>query len=347
MDRRSWLWRRKSSDKSPAETDSSGSFSSYSERFTDDQVYPTHNPQSPEVTSKALPAAEEIYDDVKTLTEKLSAALLNISVKEDLVKQHAKVAEEAVSGWEKAETELSLLKQQLEAVRKKNSELENRVGHLDAALKECMRQLRQAREEQEQRISEAFSRKTSEWEFMKSELERKLDELQAQLQTAKSEAAASVDSNLQQKLEAAAKDNTSLKQELLSQAEELEIRIMEQDLSTQAAETASKQHLESITKIAKLEAECRRLKAIAHKYSLANDHKSMTASLICADSLTDSQSDSGERQLLAESDAHKISALEIKECEPSSSDSWASALISEFDQFKIIRLLEETSWSVL
>lgn len=35
---------------------------------------------------------------MKTLTEKLSAALLNISAKEDLVKQHAKVAEEAVSG---------------------------------------------------------------------------------------------------------------------------------------------------------------------------------------------------------------------------------------------------------
>lgn len=35
---------------------------------------------------------------MKILTEKLSAALRNISAKEDLVKQHAKVAEEAVSG---------------------------------------------------------------------------------------------------------------------------------------------------------------------------------------------------------------------------------------------------------
>jgi len=35
---------------------------------------------------------------VHTLTGKLSAALLNISAKEDLVKQNAKVAEEAVSG---------------------------------------------------------------------------------------------------------------------------------------------------------------------------------------------------------------------------------------------------------
>ena len=30
--------------------------------------------------------------------DKLSAALVNISAKEDLVKQHAKVAEEAVAG---------------------------------------------------------------------------------------------------------------------------------------------------------------------------------------------------------------------------------------------------------
>lgn len=39
MDRRSWLWRRKSSEKSPGETESSGSISSHSERFSDEQVY--------------------------------------------------------------------------------------------------------------------------------------------------------------------------------------------------------------------------------------------------------------------------------------------------------------------
>lgn len=38
MDRRSRLWRRKSSEKSPGETESSGSMSSHSERFSDDQV---------------------------------------------------------------------------------------------------------------------------------------------------------------------------------------------------------------------------------------------------------------------------------------------------------------------
>lgn len=35
---------------------------------------------------------------MKDLTAKLQAALLNIKAKEDLVRQHAKVAEEAVTG---------------------------------------------------------------------------------------------------------------------------------------------------------------------------------------------------------------------------------------------------------
>ncbi|XP_065875478.1 filament-like plant protein 3 [Euphorbia lathyris] len=280
MDRRSWLWRRKSSEKSPAEIDAS-SFSSHSERFSDDQAYTIHNPQSPEITSK-LVTGEETNDDVRSLGNKLSAALLNISAKENLIKQHAKVAEEAVSGWEKAEKELLTVKQQLEAATKKNLGLEDRVVHLDAALKECVRQLRQAREEQEQKISEAVARKTRQWESIKSELECKLVELQTQLQT--TVAATSVDSDLKKKLEAAEEENSSLKSELLSQAEEIEIRIMERDLSIQAAETASKQHLECIKKVAKLEAECRRLKTIARKATPATDHQSLTASSSCSDS---------------------------------------------------------------
>lgn len=61
------------------------------------KVYPAQTTLSPEVTSKAAPNEEEVTD-VKTLTDKLAAAFLKISAKEDLVKQHAKVAEEAVSG---------------------------------------------------------------------------------------------------------------------------------------------------------------------------------------------------------------------------------------------------------
>lgn len=69
---------------------------------------PDHNTQSPEVSSKAVAITEnveesslkteDINNSVKKLTERLSAALVNVSAKEDLVKQHAKVAEEAVAG---------------------------------------------------------------------------------------------------------------------------------------------------------------------------------------------------------------------------------------------------------
>ncbi|KAM7523505.1 hypothetical protein LguiA_013407 [Lonicera macranthoides] len=298
MDRRSWLWRRKSSEKSPGETESSGSISSHSERFYDDQVYSSHHTQSPEVTSKAVPIdEEEINDSVKALTEKLSAALLHISAKEDLVKQHSKVAEEAVSGWEKAEKEVSSLKQQLDAFTHKNSALEDRVGHLDGALKECLRQLRHVREEHDRKIHEC--------ESTKSELENQLVKLQSQLQTAKSEPPTSIDTDdLHIQLEAMKKENLTLKLELDSRLEELELRTIERDLSTQAAETASKQHLDSIKKVAKLEAECRWLKAMAHK---------ATTSSVYVESVTDCQSERG---------------LEPSECEPSQYASWASSALT-------------------
>ncbi|KAJ4967189.1 hypothetical protein NE237_019038 [Protea cynaroides] len=335
MDRRSWLWRRKASEKSPGETESSGSISSLSERFSDDQDTSRASPnrtQSPEVTSKVSVNGEDVNDELKSLKQKLSAALLNISAKEDLVKQHAKVAEEAVSGWEKAETEVVTLKQQLEVAALKNSALDDRVGQLDGALKECVRQLRQAREEQEQKIHEAVVKKTREWESAKFEFESNLVELQIQVEAAKAEA--SVDPDLCLRLESAEKESAALKQELLARVEELEVTTLERDLSTQAAETASKQHLESIKKMAKLEAECRRLRATSRKASFINDHKSAAASSIYVESLTDSQSDSGERLLTMEADSRKMSTLDTIEREPSCSDSWASALIAELDQFK-------------
>ncbi|KAL1531534.1 filament-like plant protein 3 [Salvia divinorum] len=308
MDRRSWLWRRKSSEKSPSgETESLGSVSSHSERFSDDQILSNHNIQSPEVTSKAAPD-DELNDNVKALSEKLSAALLNIGAKEDLVKQHAKVAEEAVSGWETAENEVLVLKKHNDSLIQKNFALEERVDHLDGALKECLRQLRQAREDQEEKIYGALANRSSEWESEKSELENRLSELHNQLRDAKSDA--SVLAEVRSKLEAAEKENTMLKMRLLSKEEELELRITESDMSVYTAENASKQHLDSKKKVAKLEAECRRLKALVKKATLANDHQSVTTSSVYVESFTDSQSDNGERMLFMENDSCRISGFE-------------------------------------
>ena len=265
MDRRSWLWRRKSSEKSPGETESTGSVSSHSERFSDDQ-----RSQSPELNSKPVTREEEATADIKILTERLSAALLNVSLKEDLAKQHAKVAEEAVSGWEKAENEAAALKQQLDASTSKVSALEDRNSHLDSALKECVRQLWQGREEQNHKIEEAINNKCKEWETTKSQLEARIEELQARQDVTTS----SVHEDLYPKLEALEKENSALKLQLLSKSEEVKIRTIERDLSTQAAESASKQQLEGIKKLTKLEAECRKLRVMVRRSDNSSDLKS-------------------------------------------------------------------------
>uniref|UniRef100_A0A0A9FPF9 Filament-like plant protein n=1 Tax=Arundo donax TaxID=35708 RepID=A0A0A9FPF9_ARUDO len=369
MDRRSWLWRRKSSDKNPGESDSSGSMSSHSERYFDDQeVKPTSNnsspnhSHSPEVPSTIIDAEmqgaetakslneklmlaassndsspqhsqspqkevspnvrdDDVQDSVNTLNEKLSAALLTISAKEELVKQHTKVAEEAVAGWEQAEAEVAALKRLLETASQKNTSLEDQVNHLDDALKECVRQLCQAREEQEEKIRDAIAKKSKELESEKSELQNHIAELSKQLEATKLEATTlHVQHDLQEKLQMVEKENKDLKVELLTLSKDLKILARERDLSNQAAETASKLHLESVKKITRVEAECLRLRHLTRRNSLANDSRPIPNNA-CMESLTDSQSDSGER-LLAVDD------------EMRNSDSWASALIAELDQFK-------------
>ncbi|URE03085.1 hypothetical protein MUK42_19236 [Musa troglodytarum] len=319
MDRRSWLWRRKQSDRSPGETESSGSASSEMHSVDQQEALISSSlkhVQSPEVASKDVSQDNET---IRTLTEKLSAALVDISDKENLARQHAKVAEEAVLGWENAEKEVSSLKQQLEAASKEKSSFEDRIVHLDAALKECVRQLWQTKEEQGQKVHNTITKKTREWESDKLELEIRLTELQAQLE-AKDEITTSVDHQLCSKVDILKEEKSALKIELDTLTRDLQMRTLELELSTRVAETASKQHLDSIKKLAKLEAECRRLRAAARKSLLANEQKLLTCSH-CSESVTDSQSDAGEQLLSLDN-------------EQSCSDSWASALIAELDQFK-------------
>jgi len=305
MDRRSWLWRRKSTDRSPAETETSPS--SASERLTDEQDTAKSSPnstQSPEIWSKELEDDSNVK--MKVLSERLSSVVQDIRAKDDLVKQHSKVAEEAVLGWEKAEKEIASLKTQLNAATAKNSALEDRLGHLDGALKECVRQLRRAKEEQDQTVQDALAQQAQQWESHKTDLELRIVELTARLE-AKSERSVATDGDTGSKLAALEKENSALKVQLLAKTEELELRTIEKELNRRAAETASKQQLEGIKKVAKLQAECRRLQAAARRPSM-NVELRRSPSSACAESVTDCQSD----------------------C----SDSWASALITKLDQFK-------------
>ncbi|XP_015695140.2 filament-like plant protein [Oryza brachyantha] len=304
MDRRSWLWRRRSSEKSPAETESS--VSSPSERLSDEQDTAKSSPSSVQSPEIVLKEAQDDNVKVKVLSERLSSAVLDIRAKDDLVKQHSKVAEEAVLGWEKAEKEIASLKTQLNAANVRNSTLEDKIVHLDGALKECVRQLRHAKEDQDQKVQDALAQQSRQWESKKTDLELRIVEFKAKLE-AKTEFSVNIDSDASSRLASLEKENSALKVQLLAKSEELELRTIEKELNRRAAETASKQQLESIKKIAKLEAECRRLQANARRPSFGVELRRAPSS-VYAESVTDCQSD----------------------C----SDSWASALITELDQFK-------------
>ncbi|WOL19325.1 filament-like plant protein 4 isoform X1 [Canna indica] len=287
MDRRNWPWRKKTSEKVVTTTDSSPSTLSNLGVKKPGQDN-AKNVNYVQISLDSYKHLTELEDQVKILHDNLSAAQAEMATKDNLVKQHAKVAEEAVSGWEKAEAETSALKHQLELVTLSKLKAEECATHLDGALKECMKQVRDVREEGEQKFHDVVFAKTKQWAKIKSELEEKLVYFEHELLRASAENAA-ITKSLQEssnilmkisdgKAQAEAeieilkgniqsyeKEINSLKYELHIVTKELEIRNEEKNMSIRSADVANKQHQEDVKKISKLDAECQRLRILVRK----------------------------------------------------------------------------------
>ncbi|XP_057516920.1 filament-like plant protein 4 isoform X2 [Amaranthus tricolor] len=319
MERRSWPWKKKSSDKSAAEKvihtlDSAAAASAESQPDKGQDKHKKSNYVQISIESynhlSGLENQVKIYeeqvkvyeeqakayedhvktmeDEINELKEKVSSANSEITTKEELVKQHAKVAEEAVSGWEKAEAEALSLKNHLETVTLAKLSVEDRAAHLDGALKECMRQIRNLKEENEHKLQEVTLTKNKLYDRMKLELETKMASLDQELMRAEAESAA-LSRSLQERsnmvirvneekskaeaeiellksnVESCEREINSLKYELHIVSKELEIRNEEKNMSVKSAEVSNKQQMESVKKIAKLEAECQRLRGLVRK----------------------------------------------------------------------------------
>lgn len=193
-----------------------------------------------------------------------------------------------ITGWEKAESEALALKNHLESVTLSKLTAENRAVHLDGALKECMRQIRSLKEEHEQKLHEVVLTKTKQCEKIKHELEGRIGNLDQellhsaaehaalsrslqeqsnmliQIREEKSRAEAEIEI-LKSNIDSCEREISSLKYELHVVTKELDIRNEEKNLSARSAEAANKQHMEGVKKIAKLEAECQRLRSLVRK----------------------------------------------------------------------------------
>ncbi|KAI0500136.1 hypothetical protein KFK09_018345 [Dendrobium nobile] len=287
MDRRSWPWKKKPSEKVLAAADlvsASLSTSTGPQTEQDDAKIVKYV----QIALESYIHLSGLQDLVKTLNEKLSSAQSEMIIKDNLVKQHAKVAEEAVSGWEKAEAEALALKQQLENTTLLKLAAEERSSHLDGAIKECMKQLRNVKEESEVKLHDVIIAKTKQWEIVRADLEAKLHDFDQELLKAsadnsilsrslqersnllmkfseeKSQADAQIEV-LKNNIQSCERELSSIKYELHVVTKELEIRNEEKNMSVRYAEVANRQHLEDVKKITKLEAECQRLRGLVRK----------------------------------------------------------------------------------
>ncbi|KAE8656439.1 Filament-like plant protein 4 [Hibiscus syriacus] len=295
MDRR-WPWKKKSSDKAAATaTTLSPAASQGDEGTLKEAKYVQISVESYSsltgLENQVITYDEQVRaleNEINDLKEKLSAANSEITAKEDLVKQHTKVAGEAVSGWEKAEAEALALKNSLESVTLSKLTAEDKASHLDDALKECMWQIRILKEEHEQKLQDVVISKNKQCEKIKLELEAKLAHLDQELLESeadndaisrslqersntvikiseeKSRAEAEIE-RLKGNIESCEREINSLKYEIHVLSKELEIRNEEKNMSMSSAEAANKQHMEGVKKIAKLEAECQRLRGLVRK----------------------------------------------------------------------------------
>ncbi|KAF8080434.1 hypothetical protein N665_0944s0002 [Sinapis alba] len=293
MDRKSWPWKKKSSsEKSASVTEvldqqhqENGKKASYIQISFDQ--YSHFNGLKDEV-HKYEEQVSKLEDQIKDLDSKLSTANADVTAKEVLVKQHSKVAEEAVTGWEKAEAEASALKTHLETVTLAKLTVEDRAAHLDGALKECMRQIRSLKEENEQKLHDVIATKTNQMDKLRDEFESKIGEFEQELlrsgaendalsrslqersnmlmriREEKSQAESEIE-HLKNNIESCEREINTLKYETHVITKELEIRNEEKNMSMRSAEAANKQHLEGVKKIAKLEAECQRLRTLVRK----------------------------------------------------------------------------------
>ncbi|KAF2295292.1 hypothetical protein GH714_032474 [Hevea brasiliensis] len=272
MDHKTWLWRKKSTEKVIVAAD---------------KVHLSPNENEEEIQTLLTDKAE-LEKELNCLNDKLSSALSECNAKDELVKKQAKMVEDAMAGWEKTEAKVVTLKQELDEAMKQRAAGEERSTYLDAALKQCMQQLHFVREEQEQRVHDAVMKASVEYEKSQMILEEKLAETSKRLakvgienthlskdlfakerlieDLTKQKVQVEADFNaLMIRLESTEKENASLKYEVRVLEKELEIRNEEREFNRRTADASHKQHLESAKKIAKLESECQRLRLLVRK----------------------------------------------------------------------------------
>lgn len=234
MDQKTWLWKKRSPQKS-----------------IDANIEAENDAERLQYEREAA-----LERTVKNLHEKVASLLCECNAKDNLISEHSKTAQEAIEGRERAIAEMALQNQKLEAAVQQKIEANERLIHLNSALKDYRQQVSALKDEQATRVSDKLANLTIENArlakalMMKEELIEDVSQQMSQ---------ASVEFNeLISRLDSAEKENDILKYEYQVLERELEIR-------SRCADVANQQHQESMKRVVKLEAECQKLRSVVKK----------------------------------------------------------------------------------
>ncbi|KAK2991543.1 hypothetical protein RJ640_016578 [Escallonia rubra] len=286
MDQKAWLWRKRSSEK----TIVAGDKAELTRKSNKEEVLPSEKELALESSAKYL-------------NDKSASVICECNAEDDLVADHAKAAQEAIaaivllvltesnifcSAREKAEADVVFLRQELNEALQQRTAANERLVHLNAALRVCMQQLSSVREEQEQRIRDAVTETSKDYEKEHKKLKEKFTEASKRIAnlifessrlskalvvkdsliedlSKRSFRAEAEFSTLMARLDSTEKENAFLIYEFRMLEKELEIRNEEREYNRRSMDASHRQHLESAKKIAKLDAECQRLRTLVRK----------------------------------------------------------------------------------
>lgn len=189
------------------------------------------------------------------------------TAKEEQLRKHARMAEQALAGQEVAEAESALLKQELDRALQQGEAAEQRLAHLEAALKDCMEEIESLQGEQEERLKNTVSKATMDFEKAQKKLEGKLAESNKRVSNLSAE-----NTNLMKALlckEKLIEDLDKGKAHLEAEFDMLMARLdsaeEELELLNEEREYSRRSALESAKQIKKLEAECQELRNLVRK----------------------------------------------------------------------------------
>ncbi|KAI3708015.1 hypothetical protein L2E82_37009 [Cichorium intybus] len=260
MDQKTWSWRKKSAHKS----------------IDGESEITIKGNEEERLLQYDKEAALE--RTVKNLHEKIASLLCECNTKNTLIAEHEKTAQEAIADREKAVEELALRNQELETAIKQKLEANERLVHLNTALKDYREQLNSLKEDQQRKTAtesmEELKRANKKLEDKLHESNKSLADLtveNARLSNTlmiKDELIEDISHQMSQatiefndlitRLDSLEKENGILKYEYRVLERELEVQ-------TRCADVASGQQRESMKRAAKMESECQKLRLLVKK----------------------------------------------------------------------------------